>query len=179
MNNPYSNSSSPVWFLFSGTLSIIAGMVAIALPSLTAIAITQVIGVICMVSGIFLLLTAIFSKSRDHRFLDFISALLRLAVGIMLVVKVGPAVLALTLLLAAVFLAEGFASIVFSFKLKASNPGWVWVLLNGLAALVLGGLLLAKFPSDAAWAIGLLFGINSLFLGVSLIMFGLGLRRRA
>jgi uncharacterized membrane protein HdeD (DUF308 family) len=44
--------------------------------------------------------------------------------------------------------------------------------LNGVVALILGGLLLAKFPSDADWAIGLLFGINSVFLGLSLIMFG-------
>jgi uncharacterized membrane protein HdeD (DUF308 family) len=31
-------------------------------------------------------------------------------------------------------------------------------------------MLLSKYPSDADWAIGLLFGINSVFLGFSLIM---------
>jgi uncharacterized membrane protein HdeD (DUF308 family) len=38
-------------------------------------------------------------------------------------------------------------------------------------------MLLAKFPSTAEWAIGLLFGLNSIFLGISLITFGSALPR--
>jgi uncharacterized membrane protein HdeD (DUF308 family) len=65
--------------------------------------------------------------------------------------------------------------IYFGLQLRAKNPAWIWILLNGFVALVLGGMLLAKFPGDSEWAIGLLFGINSVFLGFSLIMFAAAL----
>jgi len=72
---------------------------------------------------------------------------------------------------------EGNFGVIFALKFRGKNPAWIWLLLNALAAFVLGGMLLAHFPSDAAWAIGLLFGINSLILGVSLIMFAVAMPR--
>jgi uncharacterized membrane protein HdeD (DUF308 family) len=48
---------------------------------------------------------------------------------------------------------------------------------NSLGALALGFLMFIRIPSDAPWAIGLLFGINSIFLGISLVMYGIGLKQ--
>lgn len=149
---------------------------AIYRPGLASLALTQLIAIFLVVSGVFLLASALFGKTKNHKWWDLFSALLRIVVGILFLANIIKGMLALTLVLAAVFLAEGITSIYLGIKLKGKNPAWIWVLLNGLAALVLGGMLLAKFPSDAAWAIGLLFGINSLFLGFSLIMYGAGLQ---
>jgi uncharacterized membrane protein HdeD (DUF308 family) len=53
-----------------------------------------------------------------------------------------------------------------------SNPAWIWLFLNGVVALILGGMIFAKWPSDAAWMIGLLYGIQSIFTGFALMMVG-------
>lgn len=180
MNNPANlpaHAQGKVWFYISGALSLLVGFVAIARPGLASIALTQLIGIFCVVSGVFLLGSALFGKTTRHRLWDLFSAALRIIVGVLFLVNVIKGLLALTLVLAAVFLAEGIAGVVLALKLKGKNPAWIWVLLNSIAAFVLGGMLLAKFPSDAIWAIGLLFGINSIFLGVSLIMYGVGLHR--
>jgi uncharacterized membrane protein HdeD (DUF308 family) len=171
------HAQGKIWFYISGALSLLVGFIAIARPGLASLALTQVIGVFCVVSGVFLLGSALFGKTTKHRLWDLFSAALRIVVGVLFLVNVIKGLLALTLVLAALFLAEGVAGIFLAVKLKGKNPAWIWILLNSLAALVLGGMLLAKFPSDAAWAIGLLFGINSIFLGVSLIMYGAGLHR--
>ncbi len=176
-NTPPAHSVGRIWYVLGGILSIFVGFYAIGRPGLAAIAITQVIGAFTLVSGVFLLSAALFGQARQHRILDFFSAALRIVVGLMLMINIIKGVLALTLVLGAVFIVEGVYATVLGLKLRGKNPAWVWMLINGLAALLLGGMLLAKFPSTAEWAIGMLFGINSIFLGISLVAFGSTLHR--
>ena len=164
-----------IWYLLGGIVLVIVGFAAIASPYIFSGLIAQFIAIFCLVSGAFLLVSAIFGKTKNHRWLDILSAVLRLAVGTVLLANLTAAQAALTLLLAAIFIAEGLVGIGFAFKLKGGNPAWIWILLNGLVALVLGGMLLAEFPTDEFWAIGLLFGINSVFLGFSMVMFALAM----
>lgn len=164
-----------IWYVLGGIVSVVVGFFAISFPGLTALALTKLIGAFILVAGAFLLFAALFGRARQHRLLDFVSAVLRLIVGFLIMTNVIQGLLALTLLLAAVFVAEGITSSVLAIKLRGKNPAWTWMLLNGIAALVLGVMLLAKFPTDAAWAVGLLFGINSIFTGVSLLAFGIAL----
>jgi uncharacterized membrane protein HdeD (DUF308 family) len=46
---------------------------------------------------------------------------------------------------------------------------WGWMLMSGIIDLVLAALVFAGLPSTAAWAIGLLVGINMVFGGSALI----------
>jgi uncharacterized membrane protein HdeD (DUF308 family) len=50
------------------------------------------------------------------------------------------------------------------------------MLASGIVDLLLGGIILAGFPISAAWAIGLLVGINLTFGGVALIAMALQAR---
>lgn len=172
-NSPLTNAFSQgrMWYYGGGLISLLVGGFAMARPGVTSVAIAQIIGIFCLVSGAILLASALFGKAKKHRILDFFSAALRVIVGLLLIVKVVQGVMALTLVLAAIFIAEGIFGALLAFQLRGKNPAWIWVLLNAAVAVVLGGMLLAKFPTDADWAIGLLFGINSLFLGVSLVMY--------
>ena len=172
--NP-AHSSSRIWYILGGILSIFVGLYAMNRPGLATFAVAQVVGILALASGIVLFFAAVFGKARQHRLLDFFSAALRILVGLIFLSNIVKAVLVLTLVLGSVFLVEGIYSLVLGFKLRGSNPAWFWVLLNGVASLVLGGMLLAQFPEAALWAIGLLFGINCLFSGFSLIMFGTAL----
>lgn len=151
------------------------GILAMARPGIASVAIEQIIGIFLIVSGVALLLSAIFGKAKKHRVLDLLSSALRLITGILLIVKVVSGVVALTLVVASVFIVEGIFGILFALRFRGKNPAWIWVLFNGITALILGGMLLAKFPSDSTWVIGFLFGLNSLILGVSLIMFALAM----
>lgn len=164
-----------LWYLLGGGLSALVGILAMARPGLASVAIEQFIGIFLIVSGVVLLFSALFGKAEKHRVLDFLSSALRLATGILLIVKVVSGVIALTLVVASIFFVEGIFGVLFALRYRGKNPAWIWILLNGITAFILGGMLLAKFPSDAAWVIGFLFGLNSLILGVSLIMFALAL----
>lgn len=175
--SPVELKNSRTWYFIGGVLSLLVGLVAIVRPGLASFAIEQFVGLIFIASGVVLLLSAVFSKAKKHRALDLLSSALRLIVGVLLIAKALAGVIAITLVLASVFVVEGIFGLILALKVRGKNPAWIWILLNAIAAFVLGGMLFANFPSDAAWAIGLLFGINSIFLGVSLIMFALALPR--
>ncbi len=161
------------WLVAGGILCILAGFFSIAYPCVSTAALVQVIGILVLITGISGLIGAIFSRAVPHRLLMLASAFLRIVVGIYVLANPVSAALALTLALAILFLAEGLVAIVAAFKLR-SNRAWPLVILNGVAALILGGLVLAKWPNDTTFVLAVLFGINAIFAGVSFL--GLGLQ---
>jgi uncharacterized membrane protein HdeD (DUF308 family) len=95
-------------------------------------------------------------------------ALLTFVVGLWLIVEPHNGSLTLTLVLGIYFLIMGLTRIVVAFMGRGTpNAGWVG--LSGVCGLIIGILVLAKFPSSGDWAIGLLVGIDLLFLGWTLI----------
>jgi len=48
--------------------------------------------------------------------------------------------------------------------------GTGWVVLSGIASLILGGMLLSAWPSSGLWAIGLIVGIDFLLTGMSTLL---------
>jgi len=175
--SPAELAQGRTWYFLGGGLSVLVGLFSIGRPGIASFAIEQFLGLVFIASGIVLLLSAIFGKAEKHRVLEFASSVLRLLVGILLIAKTLNGVIALTLIVASIFLVEGIFGVIFAWKFRVKNPAWIWILLNALTAFVLSGMLFAHFPSDAAWAIGLLFGINSLILGISLILFALAMPR--
>jgi len=64
-NNIFNLQPSLVWFLFSGILCILARIISIPLPSLTAIAIAEMIGAICVANGFFYSSPLYFQSTRS------------------------------------------------------------------------------------------------------------------
>jgi uncharacterized membrane protein HdeD (DUF308 family) len=54
--------------------------------------------------------------------------------------------------------------------LREHSTKWGWLLLSGTVDLVLAFLIWQGWPGTAAWAIGMLTGVNLFFSGVSLAM---------
>lgn len=169
--NPLSQSRG--WLIFGGLLSVFVGFMAMSSPYFFSAFIVQFLGAFALISGCISLALAIFSKHVAHRVLDALLALIRIAAGIVLLRCVASSIAVITLILAVFLMVEGVFFIIGSFKLRA-HSGWVWTLINGIAALVLGGMVYSRWPSDSLWVLGLFFGINSIFWGVSLLALGFG-----
>ena len=82
---------------------------------------------------------------------------------------------ALTLVIAAVFIAQGVSQLLLGLKLKP-HQGWFWVVLAGLVSLLAGIMIWMELPSSAAWALGLIAGISVMFNGWSYIAIALAAR---
>ena len=81
----------------------------------------------------------------------------------------------LTIVLGVFFLMAGIAKVGLSLQVRPL-PNWGWVMFSGLTSLILALMILLKLPSSAAWALGLLVGIEMLFAGWSSVMLGIAVR---
>ena len=172
-NSPtHSLARSRGWLIAGGIGSLIVGFLAITFPLLFSILLAQVLGAFALASGLIALFLAIVGKHPGHRILDALSALIRIAAGIALFVCVTSSVVVITLIFAIFLIVEGLFLIIGSFQLRA-HAGWTWTLLSGVASLVLGAMVYAKWPSDSTWVLGLFFGINLIFNASALLALGL------
>ncbi len=164
------------WFLALGILLILAGIAAIAFPLLSTIAAKIALGWIFLAGGVILVIHA-FSASGWRGFLwSLLIGLLYLVVGGYLAFFPLTGIITLTLLLAALFLVEGVLEVIMAFRVRP-HEGWGWVLLSGLIAIAVGVLITLELPSSAAWAIGLLAGINLISTGWGFVILSLAGRR--
>jgi uncharacterized membrane protein HdeD (DUF308 family) len=171
-----SQSPAKVSMLLGGTLSILVGFFAISAPTLFSYVITAFIGALCLVSGFIGFFQALFGRDVPHRILSSFSAVIRIAAGCALFIFTESGMKTLTLILGAVFFAEGVICIGTSFRLRA-NAAWIWLLLNGVVALVLGGMIYARWPLDSEWVIGVFYGIQSIFSGLAMLMLGFAIKK--
>jgi uncharacterized membrane protein HdeD (DUF308 family) len=164
------------WFLALGILLVLAGMAAIAFPLLSTIAAKIAIGWIFLIAGVFELIHA-FSVKRWAGFLwTLLIGLLYIAAGAWLAFFPLTGIVTLTIVIAALFIAEGFMELVMGFRMRP-HDGWGWVVLSGLVAIAAGLLIALSLPESAVWALGLLAGIKLLFSGWSFIYLALSGKR--
>ncbi len=166
-------------FLAEGIVMMVLGLLAIAVPEVASLAITIVIGWLFFVGGIFRTISVLQHRSMPGFAWSLLTAVLAILLGLVLVLRPIAGVLTLTIWLGAFFLIEGIAAILLAIEHRRHLPSWGWVLFSGLVDLLLAYLIWDGWPSSAAWAIGLLVGINMVFLGLSLIMTALAARTMA
>ncbi|MCF8475687.1 MAG: HdeD family acid-resistance protein [Pseudolabrys sp.] len=167
-------------YLAEGVLLLALGVVAVVIPPLATLAVTILFGWLFLVSGIMGLVTTFWMRAAPGFWWSLISAALAVLIGGMLLAQPVTGAFSLTILLIAFFAIEGIVSIMFALDHKRELTGkWGWMLASGVVDLVLSVLLLAGLPSTAAWALGLLVGINLVFGGMALIAMALAARKTA
>jgi uncharacterized membrane protein HdeD (DUF308 family) len=150
-----------------GVAAIFIGCIAILVPAVASVGTAIFIGWLLLAAGVFLTGAAFSAHSLGTVAMRLFWALLTVAVGVWLIVEPHNGTLTLTVVLGVYFLVTG------SMRLGAAlaargRRGAGLVGLSGIAGLVVGILILAKLPSSADWAIGLLVGIDLIFAGWSL-----------
>lgn len=169
-----------VLFLVEGVILVILGVLAIVIPPVATLAVTILIGWLFIVSGIVGLVTTFMARQAPGFWWSLLSAVVAIAAGVLLLVWPLSGVLTLTLLLIVFFTIEGVLTIMYALEHKKELSGrWGWMLASGIIDLVLAAIILAGLPGTAAWAIGLLVGINLLFGGVSMIAMALHAKSEA
>ena len=166
-----------VLFLVEGIILIILGLTAVVIPPIATLAVEILYGWLFLISGIVGSITTFRMRQAPGFWWSLVSAILGIAVGIVLLLWPLSGVLSLTLILIVFFVVEGIASIMFALEHKRELSGrWGWMLASGIIDLILATFILAGLPGTAAWAIGLLVGINMVFGGSALIAMALHAR---
>ena len=166
-----------VLFLVEGIALVVLGVAAIVVPPAATLATTLVLGWIFLFSGIFGLITTFWARGAPGFWWSLLSAILGIAAGALLLASPANGILSLTLVLIIFFAVEGVVTIMFALDHRRELSGrWGWMLASGVVDLILAAVIAAGLPGTAAWAIGLLVGINMVFGGVALTAMALSAR---
>lgn len=167
-----------VLYLVEGVVLVVLGATAIVLPPLATLAVTIILGWLFLVSGVMGLFTTFWMRHAPGFWWALLSAVLGIVVGFMLLATPLTGAFSLTIVLVAFFVIEGIATIMFALDHKRELTGrWGWMLVSGIIDLGLAAIIYAGLPGTAAWALGLLVGVNMLFGGSALIAIALHARK--
>ena len=151
----------------AAVLLFLAAAASIALPFLSATALALSIGVIAAVAGVTQLLRIGQAEGAKGKAFRALSGVFYLVAGVWVVAYPVESEVSLTLFVGLLLLFEGVMELAAAAASQAQARGLV--LADGLVTALLGGLLVAEWPSDSLWAVGTLFGISLFFTGFRLL----------
>jgi uncharacterized membrane protein HdeD (DUF308 family) len=156
------------WFLALGIIALIGGVFAILVPVVASISAAILAGW-ALLFGAVSRLFAVFRADRTSERLTHLGlGLLYLVAGLYLLLFPVSGTITLTIVLVAYFLASGAVMLASAIQTWGSD-NTAWRVFLGLLSIVLGVMIWLDLPSSAAWAIGLLLGIQLIFAGTDLI----------
>lgn len=160
-------------FYLIGGLMALVGILALARPLMVSFAIETFIGALLLVTGIFQAIASFKGFSDgDRPWQQIFMAILAFATGFIFFAKPLAGALTIALLLSVYFLLEGIFKIMEYFSVR-KIPGSGWILFSGIIAILLAIIMWNNLITATAM-IGIIFGVNMLFGGISFLLLGHG-----
>ena len=155
--------------LTAGIISTVLGAIAIIVPPLASVTITYLVGILLLIGAVAFVAEAISRGSTGHRIWSALLAVLYVFAGVWLIINPVSGTITLTWILAIFFLLIGVLRLIAGIASRGKVPNSGWTIVNGVLSILIAVLVIGNLPSSAAWAIGLLVGIQLLFDGIALI----------
>ena len=164
------------WLLAMGIAFVVLGTIGLFMAVAFTVATVVAFGVLLLLGAASQIAQALRAKGWKASLPHLLIAVLYLAGGLIMVLDPVGASGALTLLIGGVLVAVGIMRIVGALQERGA-PGWGWLLAGGIASLLLGLLVVAKWPATGLWVIGLLVALELIFSGWAYIFIALAIRR--
>jgi uncharacterized membrane protein HdeD (DUF308 family) len=156
-----------LWYLVQGGLMVLGGILALVYPVLSTAAVLLLLGWILIITGIIQGISLIGARSVPHFWLQLVSVVLSVIVGVLIIRHPAEGLLTITLLLIVFLMIEGISKVIFSLTIRPF-PNWGWVLASGVVGILLALFLWASLPVTAVWLLGVLLGILLISEGAAL-----------
>jgi uncharacterized membrane protein HdeD (DUF308 family) len=163
------------WSIIASILMIVAGVLAIIVPSAAGIAVTIIVGWLLVFCGAAHLVFGWHTRTTGGLVWEWLMGILYILVGGYLLFHLAAGLASLTIVLAIYLFLGAVLEFVLSFKLRPL-PGSGWFLIDGIMSLILAVLIWRTWPSSTPWVIGTLVGISMLFSGVARLALSLQVR---
>lgn len=158
-------ASGSGWQVVWGVLLIGAGVLAVSMPGVAALATALIFAWVLIFGGGFEIVYAVQTRARHGFGWKLASGVLTLVLGIAILVVPVAGVASLALMVGAFLFAGGVTRTMLAFRLKPQS-GWGWVLLDGLVSIAVAILIAIGWPQSSLAFIGLLTGFSLIATGV-------------
>jgi len=167
--------STSTSLILLGILAVIVGIIAVAWPGVTILALVILFAVYAFMDAGLQAARAFSSRSAGPVFGNLLLGLIDLAAGVVALVWPGPTAYVLVIVVAAWALVGGLVEIFAGFQAGETAGTRAMFILSGLVSLAFGVLLFAR-PGVGAVTLALLFGLYSMIYGFSQITAGVQVR---
>ena len=164
------------WFLVLGLVLLACGVTAVVLPVLSTLAASVVLGVVLALAGVVKIIEALQVKEWAGCAWQLLVGSVEVVGGILIYLNPLKGALAITLLIAVVFLVQGVLQVAMAFRLRP-QPGWGWLLAAGLIALGVTASMVLKLRYTSLYTPGTIAGVALLAGGLAYMVIALSNRR--
>jgi len=164
------------WLLAQGILLVVLGTIGLGMTFWLTLGTVLIFGVFLVIGGGVQLFQAFKCRGWQSILWHVIIGILYVLAGVIIFGNPLMASTMLTLLLGGVLVGIGIVRLVMAMQHRGLK-NWVWPLIGGIAAIILGFMILAQWPISGFWVIGLFVAIEMIFSGWSYIIIALGARQ--
>jgi uncharacterized membrane protein HdeD (DUF308 family) len=168
--------STSTSLILLGVLSIVVGIIAIAWPSVTILALVTLFAIYAFIGAGLQAARAFSSATAGPAAGHLLLALIDLAAGVVALAWPGPTALVLVWVVATWAFVAGFAEIAATFASGETAGTRAMFTVTGLVSIAFGVVLSAR-PDIGALTLALLFGLYGLIYGASEIVLGVQMRQ--
>jgi uncharacterized membrane protein HdeD (DUF308 family) len=168
--------STSTSLILLGVLAVIAGIIAIAWPGVTVLALVLLFAIYAFADAVLEAVRAFSSRTAGPVFGHLLFGLISLGAGVVAVAWPAPTALVLVLVIGIWAVAGGIVEIVNGFGSGEAAGTRAMFFLTGLVSVAFGVLLFGR-PGVGAVTLALLFGLFSLIYGISRITLGIQLHQ--
>lgn len=164
------------WFVAFGAAVALLGFVSLAVVGAATLASVYLIAIFMIFIGGIEITIGVNAHRWGSRILVVLLGLLYIVAGSFALANPVAGAIGLTLMLGAAMLATGVMRVYFA-TLLPEGPKWL-VGVAGAVTILVGVLILAGWPENSAYVLGIFLGLDMIMYGASWLNFGLFLRRR-
>ena len=168
--------STSTSLILTGVLAVIVGIIAIAWPGVTVLALVILFAVYAFIAAGMQAARAFSSRDAGPVFGHLLLGLISLAAGVVALVWPGPTAYVLVIVVAAWALVGGVVEVIAGFGSGETAGTRALFIISGLVSVAFGILLFAR-PGVGAVTLALLFGLYNLVYGARTLVQGIELRR--
>jgi uncharacterized membrane protein HdeD (DUF308 family) len=161
------------WLLAQGIFLVVLGTIGLGLTIWLTLATVFIFGVFLVIGGGVQIFQTFKCKGWGSILWHVLIAILYVLAGLSIMADPVAASALFTLLLAGALMGIGVVRLIIAFQLRGLK-NWGWPLIGGIAAIVLGVMILARWPVSGFWVIGLFVAIEMIFSGWTYIIIALG-----
>jgi len=163
------------WLIGWGIVVFLCGILAIIFPISFSVGITKVIGCLVLVAAIGHFAFAFHAREVGGFFWQILIGLLYLVGASCLLINPLLGVVSLALFVPIFLCLEGVFELALYLQLRRSRHAF-WLLLDSIGTLVLGVVIIGKWPPASPEIIGTLIGISMMLSAASRVIFSLAIR---
>lgn len=158
-----------------GLLMVVGSFFILGNAYYASVAVTKLVGIVFLLAGGVQAVASIMDRSQSGWFATLLLGILGVFIGWSFLANPLQGMVSLTLLVAILLVLAGVARLWLAFKLKETPFFWL-MLLSGAAAVLLAGWIFANFAAATVSVLGILFGIEVLMNGLTMIFVSLAIK---